>query len=75
MARSLVPRSCTRLISRIPLVVVFIAACGEPGTAPPSAPPTVTVRGTVQDSANHPVGGALTRLTLWMTDSLVPSRS
>ena len=75
MAPSLVRQSWTRLIRRSAPVVFAVAACGEPGTAPPHALPSLTVRGTVQDSASHPAAGALARVTLWLSDTLVPTRS
>ena len=60
------PRSSAGLVG---LIAVGIVACSD-AAGPTTTPQSITLRGTLLDSASAPVNGALTTLRLYSADSL-----
>ncbi len=54
--------------------IVAASGCGDSATDPATTPTSLTIQGTVRDSATAPVPGALVYLSVWSPDSGIVAR-
>lgn len=54
--------------------IVTASGCADSATDPAKTPTTLTIQGTVRDSASAPVPGALVYLSVWSPDSAIAAR-